>query len=389
MAANPKSVLFIYSRTKGYSGQQAATDLVIEGLTAQGYQVLQGVTWAFDRDIWGRWAYPFLLCQYAFAWIKSLCFGLRASAVCLNLGQTRISMIRDGIPFRLLAYLRPRTRRIVSLHGSVFMSWQPDQPIAYHFLKVLKHAQKVTVLGPNQRSHLIHLGLPAERVEILCNTCDIPVVTQEQIDAKFQKQETTEPFEILFLSNLIVSKGYLVYLNALKRLSQRDDLPPISAVLCGPLKISEFSSNYENEKQARNDIEKIIDEAQQSGQVTIKWIEGARGQAKLELYRHSHLFVFPSQYPVEAQPLVLLEAMASGCAIVTSTVGEIPYTMGKVGLLLDEVTEDSVAEAIARLIREHSETASMATAALERYRKYYAIEAHMKQWRHLLEDHCP
>lgn len=380
-------MLFIYSRSSGYAGQQAATDLVIEGLNARGYRVRQGVTWAFNRDRWGRWMYPFLLCQNIFAGCQSLFYGLWASAICLNLGQTRISMIREGLPFRVLAHLRPRARRIVSLHGSVFMSWQPNQSITNDFLKVLKHAHKVTVLGPNQRAHLIHLGLPAECIEILCNTSNIPEVTQEHINTKFRSQKSTTPFNVLFLSNLIVSKGYLVYLNALKRLSLRSDLPPISAVLCGPLKVSEFSSNFNNEKQARDDIKAIIDETQQSGRVTVQWIEGAHGHAKIELYRHSHLFVFPSQYPVEAQPLVLLEAMASGCAIVTSTVGEIPYTMGKVGLLLDRVTDESVAEAMAQSIHEYSVTATNATAALDRYRAYYAIGVHMKQWGKLIEGH--
>lgn len=383
--ANPKkSVLFIYSRTGGYAGQQAATDLLVDRLSALGYRIHLAVTLAFDRDRWGRWVYPLLLCQYAFAWAKAVAIGARVSAVCLNLGQTRIAFLREGTPFRMIARLRPNARRIVSLHGSVFMGWQPTDPMAVRMIKILRHADVVTVLGPKQRQHLIDLGMPAERVEILCNTTDVKELTPEEVDRKFKELEVENPVRLLFLSNLIVSKGYLVYLKALRELSLRDDLPPISAVLCGPLKLSEFSTNYESADDARAEIEQLIEETQQSSRVSVNWIEGARGEAKLKLYRQAHLFVFPSMYPVEAQPLVLLEAMSSGCAVITSTVGEIPFTMGEVGLLVDEVSEKSVAEAVAKLVVEFNLLTSQASLSLHRYTENFAVPAHIDRWEALL-----
>ncbi len=382
--ARRKSVLFIYSRSGGFAGQQAATDLLVGRLTERGYQVHQAVTIAFDRDRWGRWIFPLLLCQYAFAWVKAVATGCCTSAVCLNLGQTRIAFLREGTPFRIIAKLRPRTRRIVSLHGSVFMGWKPGDKMAVELLKILRQTHVVTVLGPKQRRHLIDLGMPADRVEILCNTTALDALTRDEVRLKFQTHDQGQPVRVLFLSNLIVSKGYMVFLNALRKLSERHDLPPVSAVLCGPLKLSEFSTNYGSAQEARDEIEQSISGTQENGRVKVEWIEGARGDAKLALYRQAHLFVFPSLYPVEAQPLVLLEAMASGCAVITSTVGEIPYTMGDVGLLVDNVNETNVADAIVQLITDTDKLASQATQGLQRYTEKFAVPAHIDHWEKLL-----
>lgn len=385
MANQDKNVLFIYSRTGGYAGQQAATDLLVNRLRVLGYRVHLAVTLAHDRDRWGRWVYPLLCCQYLFAWLKAVVTSFRVSVLCLNLGQTRIAFLREGLPFRIIAKLRPSLRRVVSLHGSVFMGWKQGDDMADRLIEVLNHAHVVTVLGPRQRQHLIDLGMPAEKVEILCNTSDIDELGAKDIERKFQELDEDHPVQLLFLSNLIVSKGYLIYLRALKVLSQRKDLPPIYATLCGPLKLSDFSTNYATAQEARDEIELLIEQINACGRMRVEWVEGARGQAKLALYRGAHLFVFPSQYPVEAQPLVLLEAMASGCAIITSTVGEIPFTMGEVGRLVGEVTPESVAESIAELVSDREKLTEQAALGLERYQKEFAVPAHIEHWEVLLD----
>lgn len=354
--------------------------------TSRGYRVHEAVTRGFDRDRWGRWVYPVLCCQYLFTWVKAIVTSFRVSVVCLNLGQTRVAFLREGTPFRVIARLRPSVRRLVSLHGSVFMGWQRGDEMATRLLEVLRHAHVVTVLGPNQRQHLIQLGVRAEKVEILCNTCDIEELSADELRQKFERIDGKQPLKLLFLSNLIVSKGYLVYLNALKILAQQSGLPPISAILCGPLKISEFSKNFATVREAREEIQELIEQIQVSGRIEVQWIEGARGDAKLQIYKNTHLFVFPSQYPVEAQPLVLIEAMASGCAIVTSSVGEIPFTMRNVGWLVDEVSAQAVAEIIAKVVTDRENLAMQAGLGLDRYRSDFSVHAHLAAWERLLKN---
>ena len=93
------------------------------------------------------------------------------------------------------------------------------------------------------------------------------------------------------------------------------------------------------------------------------------------------MFVFPSRFPVEAQPLVLLEAMASGCALVTSTVGEIPSTLGEgTALLLDVTTPTAIADAIEQLIRDDAERTALALAGLHRVRTTFSLDRYASTW---------
>ena len=151
------------------------------------------------------------------------------------------------------------------------------------------------------------------------------------------------------------------------------------------MKLSDFSTNYSTAQAARDEIAEIIAQTNASGRIAVEWVEGARGDTKLSLYRGAHLFVFPSQYPVEAQPLVLLEAMASGCAIITSTVGEIPFTMGEIGRLVEEISPVSVAESMAELVTDRGKITEQAALGLDRYRREFAVPAHIAHWERLLE----
>lgn len=80
-----------------------------------------------------------------------------------------------------------------------------------------------------------------------------------------------------------------------------------------------------------------------------------------ELFNTSSIFVFPSE--AENFPSVLLEALASGMAIITSTAGGCPEVVGKAGLLVEPGDTDGIRKILTKLIdsdqlrRQLSETA--------------------------------
>jgi glycosyltransferase involved in cell wall biosynthesis len=62
------------------------------------------------------------------------------------------------------------------------------------------------------------------------------------------------------------------------------------------------------------------------------------------LYRLAELFLFPSTY--ESCPIALLEAMASGCPVVSSSTGGTPEIAGDAALLIDPGDEDGMGRAV-------------------------------------------
>ena len=84
---------------------------------------------------------------------------------------------------------------------------------------------------------------------------------------------------------------------------------------------------------------------------------------------------------VEAQPLVLLEAMASGCAIITTSVGEIPTILeGASAIFLAEGTADELSAALARLAAEPETIGRLARAAHQRFLANHEHGRHLGGW---------
>lgn len=83
-----------------------------------------------------------------------------------------------------------------------------------------------------------------------------------------------------------------------------------------------------------------------------------------ELYETSSIFVFPSE--AENFPSVLLEAMSSGMAVITSTAGGCPEVVGDAGILVQPANVEEIRSAIVKLIESEDLRNELATAALDR-----------------------
>lgn len=91
--------------------------------------------------------------------------------------------------------------------------------------------------------------------------------------------------------------------------------------------------------------------------------EGVFGDAKLELFRQTSIFVLPSYY--ENFPLVVLEAAAAGQAIVTTPVGAVPefFQDGVSALFVEPGNACQLADAIMYLLNTPDERCRLATEA--------------------------
>lgn len=295
--------------------------------------------------------------------------------VYLNMGQTWFAFIREGLPFALVSLLRPGMNSAISLHGHLFTRWNPVGKQMRVFRFILNRADLVTVLGEVQKKCLIDAGVKSPCIQVVNNSCEVPICTDLQ-----QKQ----PASFLYLSNLIESKGYRIFLEALGELASLlpEEEAPVTNILCGKIWPTGEAGEFSSEQEARSWIEGMVAQINSYGKITVSWKEGAYGGEKLDLFRESTFFAFPSQYKVEAQPLVLLEAMASGCVIITSTVGEIPSTVSPdcSSTLEDCSAQTLAAEMLSMIQLPVKELASKQQSAIARYQQNFSPQIYKDTW---------
>jgi glycosyltransferase involved in cell wall biosynthesis len=117
----------------------------------------------------------------------------------------------------------------------------------------------------------------------------------------------------------------------------------------------------------------------------VRWVRGAIGPAKQALFQEADIFVFPTRYAVEAQPLVLLEAMASACAIVTTRAGEIATILDdQSAVFLEGSRVDSLALALNRLSADLPECRRLATEARSRFVANFQLDRQIDRWEEII-----
>lgn len=172
---------------------------------------------------------------------------------------------------------------------------------------------------------------------------------------------------ILFLSNLIISKGLLDLLDACKILSDRN-----LAFKCDIV-------GAETDEMSQTRLEQEI--RNRGVASNVEYLGKKFGEEKNECFENSDIFVFPTYYPNECFPIVLLEAMQHGLPCVSTDEGAIPDIIddGKTGIVVQRHNPNSIANAIQPLIESESLRKVMGNAARSKYDKFYRLDTFEQQ----------
>lgn len=182
------------------------------------------------------------------------------------------------------------------------------------------------------------------------------------------KARTHHPIcRILFLSNLIISKGLLDLLDACKILLDRN-----LAFKCDIV-------GAETDEMSQTRLEQEIRNRGLASNV--EYLGKKYGEEKNECFDNSDIFVFPTYYPNECFPIVLLEAMQHGLPCVSTDEGAIPDIIddGKTGIVVQRHNPNSIANAIQPLIESESLRKEMGNAARSKYDKFYRLDTFEQQ----------
>jgi len=196
----------------------------------------------------------------------------------------------------------------------------------------------------------------AKSVVIPCGCPDLPPADLGLEDPR------TEPV-VLFLAMLSDSKGVFVFLDACAELVRRGIA--LRPVLVGWAE----SAAFERELEARVEELNLKGILERHGKTV--------GEEKYAIYRRASVFCFPTFYPSEGSPVVLLEAMQFGLPIVATDwrgCSDIVVD-GETGFLVPIKNTAAVAEKLETLLKDHRLLKKMGRAGRERYQRLFTVEA--------------
>lgn len=179
---------------------------------------------------------------------------------------------------------------------------------------------------------------------------------------------------LLFLSNLIESKGVFVLLDALKILKDKGHLFTCDFVGGESKEIDAELFHREISKRGLN--EQVVNRGKKYG------------DEKYLIYQKADIFVFPTYYDNECFPLVLLEAMEQGLPCVTTNEGAISDIIkdGVNGLIAERNDARSLADKIEMLFDDKEMCLKMGEKGHQLFTDFFTLEVFESKMCEILED---
>jgi glycosyltransferase involved in cell wall biosynthesis len=160
-----------------------------------------------------------------------------------------------------------------------------------------------------------------------------------------------EHFNILFLSNLIESKGYIDLLEAIKILVNDHGITEIKCIFCGNFLDSTDNYYFRNKEDAELYFNNFIKINNLNNNIIYKGL--VSGNDKHNILKKSDIFILPTYYSTEAQPLSILEALAYGKIVIATPHRAIPDMIidHYNGLIIDFKSPKSIVEAFLKVYK--------------------------------------
>lgn len=254
-----------------------------------------------------------------------------------------VGFLKDA-PFVLLCKLFGR--KIVIHQHNKGMAKDVDRPIYRWLLPLVYKNAKVILLS-------WHLYPDIEKVVKREDVMICPNGIKPTVNPDFQRTPNKIP-HILFLSNLLIDKGVLVLLDALKILKDKG---------------YSFVCDFVGSETKDIDAARFAKEVEVRGLNSLAIYHGRKyGEEKDAYFKQAEAFVLPSFN--EAFPLVNIEAMEYKLPIVSTNVGGIPDEVvdGENGYIIKDKESQSLANALCTLLGDESLRQKMGEAGYQRFK---------------------
>lgn len=244
-----------------------------------------------------------------------------------------------------------------------YRQWGVDLPVSdmrdtLREEEIYAMADAITVPSTFALRSYLELGVPREKLHVIPYGAEFGGIAESDV------RPSAESFDVLFAGAVSLRKGVPYLLEAFAKLRH-------------PAKRLWIAGHFDA------DMKQVL------GRMPIQNVEllGAVANAELmELMRRSHVLVLPSIE--DGFGLVMAEAMACGCPVISSTHtgGEDLYTNGKEGFIVPIRSAEAIAERLQELADDSELRERMRGSALERVRAIGGWSEYGDRWVALLQS---
>jgi glycosyltransferase involved in cell wall biosynthesis len=215
-------------------------------------------------------------------------------------------------------------RRPIYIHHHSFAYIHQPTRLNHWFFAWVRNANHV-VLSRSMGEALVALyGLDPACVKAVSNAA-----FYTSAEASRPVPAARAPLQLGYLSNITFEKGIVEFFSILDRL--RELQIEYRAHIAGPVA-----------EAARETFEKLLSSASQ-----VEYVGPVFGEAKDAFYRQLDVFLFPTKYANEAEPLVVYEAMRQGVYVIACDRGAISEMLRNgagVAYARDQIIESAAAQ---------------------------------------------
>jgi len=174
------------------------------------------------------------------------------------------------------------------------------------------------------------------------------------------KRKNNNKIQVLFLSNLIYSKGIIEFLDSISLLSESHKEKIAVKIVGNEVEINKSKLNYEISKRNISDL--------------IEFLGPKYDKEKEKIFLQADILVFPTLDDVWG--LVIIEAMQFGIPVIATKEGAIPEIVDDdiTGFLVDKHKPEQIAEKLKILFENDELRTKMGIAARKKFLEKYTIE---------------
>ncbi|MGV2452297.1 MULTISPECIES: glycosyltransferase family 4 protein [Chryseobacterium] len=356
----------VKSSPKNISGQSICFDMLLDELKKQMIP-FKYITVSVDTDSNFQ-----KILEYLTACIKLIYFYIttigKSKMIYIAVAQSRLGFYRDFMFVWISALFGKKI--VAHLHGGNFKTFYLEQsPFLQKIIKkTYDQCDCIIVLSRVYTDLFDFVDNYKEKVKVVPN--GIPEFDNDESIEK--KYNPTRPV-ILYLSNLIESKGYLDVLHSSLILKEKYNISP-QVYFCGNFLSNSDDVTFDSVEKAKDYFHNFVKENKLEDNVVYKGL--VQGEAKDQLLKNADFLILPTNYNAEGQPISLIEGLKNGCVLITTQYRDIQYMNldKETGFFVNYNDPEAIAEMISNV--NEQDFKRMSLNAQKHFKNSYSFISH-------------